>query len=40
MKIRCTHCQVELRYREMSVCRGLYADYGIEVQMCSDCIGV
>ena len=38
MKIRCSKCGIELRKREMSVCMGLYEDYGVQVQMCSDCI--
>jgi hypothetical protein len=38
MKIRCSHCDIPLRYREMSFCRGMYEDYGIEIQMCSDCV--
>jgi hypothetical protein len=38
MKIRCTDCQIELRYREMSLCNAINQDYTEHVQLCSDCI--
>jgi hypothetical protein len=38
MKARCSKCEIPLRYREIVLCRGLYEDYEIDIQMCSDCL--
>jgi hypothetical protein len=38
MKVRCEKCYIKLREREISFCVGLNIDYGVRLQMCTDCI--
>jgi len=40
MKIRCTKCSIELRYREMALCAEINDDYGTDIQLCTDCFTI